>query len=146
MCRGAAEECFEGTVGHLTISLVAVSLFALVFVTSMLYNQVYAVLTGIGTIDRMKRRARHLHHQPVPWTDVFGHGNCLLWALPVRPSFRDADQVLGYTKLGNSWQIDGGADDGDDVDDGTLPTSPGVTSPGGGGGADVSTLEASALV
>jgi ribosomal protein L40E len=145
MCRGTADDCFEGTVGHLTISLVAVSLFALVFVTSMLYNQVYAVLTGIGTIDRMKRRARHLHHQPVPWKDVFGISNCLLWPLPVAPTFDDADRVLGYTKLGNSWQIDGSGDGNGSDSDGTLPSSRSGAG-NSSSGADVSTLEASALV
>ena len=151
LCRGSALDCFEGTTGHVSISVVAVSMFALVFVTSMLYNQVYAVLTGIGTIDRMKRRARHLHHQPVPWADVFGVDSFLLWPLPVTPTFDDEDRVLGYTKLGNTWQIDGAAEPYDSLDsagnvndDGTLPSPRGGV--GSTSGVDVSTLEASALV
>lgn len=58
-------------------------------------NQVYAILTGIGTIDRMKRRARHLHHMPLKWTDVFGNDFFLLWFLPTDPTFDDEDNVLG---------------------------------------------------
>ena len=56
-------------------------------------------MTGIGTIDRMKRRARHVYLTPIEWSAVFGTDMWLLWPLPIDPTFEDEDQVLGY---GNS--------------------------------------------
>uniref|UniRef100_A0A7S2D268 Palmitoyltransferase n=1 Tax=Florenciella parvula TaxID=236787 RepID=A0A7S2D268_9STRA len=102
-CDGTISECFPSEDGRLAISLLVFSLLTLIFVTSMLYNQVYAVLTGIGTIDRMKRHTRHLHHMPVRWLDVFGIDAA--WIAPIDPKFQDRDRVLGYTTLGNSWKI-----------------------------------------
>jgi len=67
----------------------------------MLYNQVYAVRTGIGTIDRMKRRknesARSTKYKPIRWVDVFGNGSYLFWPIPVEPIFHNIDLVVGYS-------------------------------------------------
>lgn len=35
-------------------ALLAVSIATLMFVSTMMYNQIYAIVTGIGTIDRMR--------------------------------------------------------------------------------------------
>ena len=38
----------------------------------MMYNQVSPIVTGIGTIDRMRKRGPKGNFAPVPWVDVFG--------------------------------------------------------------------------
>lgn len=47
----------------------------------------------------MKRRARHLHHMPLKWTDVFGDDFFLFWFIPTDPTFSDEDSVLGYANV-----------------------------------------------
>uniref|UniRef100_A0A7S2WS54 Palmitoyltransferase n=1 Tax=Rhizochromulina marina TaxID=1034831 RepID=A0A7S2WS54_9STRA len=91
--------CFPGLTTHFSIAVVVIALLVLIFVSSMIYNQVYAIMTGIGTIDRMKRRARTFHLMPLDWSDVFGMDNWLLWPVPIDPTFEEEDQVLGYTRL-----------------------------------------------
>ena len=59
------EACFPGEQGRLALGLAILVGLAFLFVASMLYNQVYAVHTGIGTVDRMKRRARHTQPKPI---------------------------------------------------------------------------------
>lgn len=104
-CDASLYACFPGLVGRLTISIVTLSILALVFVSSMLYNQVYAILTGIGTIDRMKRRTRHIHHMPLELTDVFGDDPLYLWFFPINPTFHSEEAVLRYATLGNTWRL-----------------------------------------
>ena len=73
--------------------------------------QVYAVHTGIGTIDRMKRRRNPLGHQPIPWSHVFGNGTVLLWPLPTAPYFKRRAKVLGFKSSGGSAGDDEGSGD-----------------------------------
>ncbi|CAM9107264.1 unnamed protein product, partial [Phaeothamnion confervicola] len=74
------------------------------FTFSMLLNQVGGVLSGVGTVDRMQRRKKdrmtnapaESDDRPVPWVDVFGAGNRLLWLLPTDPRFENWERVMGY--------------------------------------------------
>ncbi len=71
-----------------------------VFSSSMIMNTIFGVVTGIGTIDRMKKRqANTLHYsdeEPVPLRDIFGIGPSIWWALPSDPVFEDAGRVFGW--------------------------------------------------
>jgi hypothetical protein len=97
----SSSACFPGSQAGLATSAVVLSSLSLIFAGSMLYNQVYAVNTGIGTIDRMKRRAK-VHAVPIPWSDVFGHGTVFLWWLPTEPAFKSVDKVLGFRRSGDT--------------------------------------------
>ena len=67
------------------------------------YNQVYAIMTGIGTIDRMKRNSRQIPHDPLRWLDVCGVD--FAWITPTPQKFKNRDTMLGYTTPSNSWTI-----------------------------------------
>jgi len=97
----SSSACFPGSQAGLATSAVVLSSLSFIFAGSMLYNQVYAVHTGIGTIDRMKRRAK-VNAMPIPWSDVFGHGTVLLWWLPTEPAFKSVDKVLGFRRSGDT--------------------------------------------
>ena len=64
-------------------------------------NVVYGLLTGIGTIDRLKKKASNTMNdsdeEPVPLKDVFGIGPLWTWPLPIDPLFDDFDRVMGFT-------------------------------------------------
>lgn len=64
-------------------------------------NVIYGMMTGIGTIDRLKRKATNAmemcDEEPIPWTDVFGVGPIYTWWLPIDPLFDDYDRVMGYS-------------------------------------------------
>jgi len=69
--------------------------------SSMLMNVLYGVLTGIGTIDRLKKKATNTMSQsdeePIQLIDIFGIAPIWTWAFPVDPIFEDYDRVMGYT-------------------------------------------------
>ena len=73
----------------------------LVFVSSMLLNVIYGIMTGIGTIDRLKKKANgtlfESADEPVPLKDVFGIQGYWTWFLPIDPVFEDYDKVMGYS-------------------------------------------------
>ena len=64
-------------------------------------NVAYGIMTGIGTIDRLKKKASNTMNisdeEPIPLTDIFGVGPIWTWPLPVDPIFDDYDRVLGYS-------------------------------------------------
>ena len=74
---------------------------SLLFTSSMIMNVAYGLLTGIGTIDRLKKKATGTvadsTEEPVPLKDVFGTGGYLGWLLPTDPVFPDYDRVMGYS-------------------------------------------------
>jgi len=81
---------------NLVRALVFLLLFAVLFTTAMICNQVYGLMIGLGTIDRMKNRKGHKKvGTPVPFTHVFGSS---MWSycFPVPPIFDDPEAVLGY--------------------------------------------------
>jgi hypothetical protein len=77
------------------------SIGAFLFTSSMLMNVCYGLMTGIGTIDRLKKKATNTmiesDEEPIPLKDVFGIGAYWTWPLPIDPIFDDYDRVLGYS-------------------------------------------------
>jgi hypothetical protein len=69
----------------------------------MLANVTFGVMTGSGTIDRLKRRYGEATDQqfdadnPIALVDIFGIGSFLTCLLPTDPIFPDHDRVLGYS-------------------------------------------------
>lgn len=88
----------------LLVQLSRITLFlstgALLFTSSMLMNVTYGVMTGIGTIDRLKKKAMDTMHmsdeKPIPIKDIFGIGGYYTWLIPVDPIFEDWDKTMGY--------------------------------------------------
>jgi hypothetical protein len=74
---------------------------AFLFTSSMLMNVCYGIITGIGTIDRLKKKATNTMSQsdeePIPLSDIFGIGPYYTWCFPTDPIFDEYDRVLGYT-------------------------------------------------
>ena len=79
---------FTGTGLVLARVLIFVLLFAILFTSSMIANQCYGIITGLGTIDRMKLRLDEDSHSvrgyTVPWRHVFGD-EWLSWIFADRP-------------------------------------------------------------
>ena len=65
--------------------------------------QVYAIVTGIGTIDRMRKRGPKGNFAAVPWVDVFGVDPLPMWFLPTDVKYRDFHRVMGYKVA--TWEI-----------------------------------------
>ena len=101
-CNGAHCE-FDVVEMQLVRAMSLLCLGALVFTSSMLISVLYAVVTGVGTIDRLKRKATDTWHlstdEPMPLTDIFGIANWATWWLPTDPVFDDYDRVMGYATL-----------------------------------------------
>ena len=78
---------------------VIVLIFSVIFTTSMLVTQIYSLMTGIGTIDRMQmRRNQADSYQPIPFNHVFGDETPYRWFLPTEPHFDDPEAVLLYRR------------------------------------------------
>ncbi len=58
-------------------------------------------MTGIGTIDRLKKKANDTIadavEEPIPLKDVFGIGAYWTFLFPIDPIFDNYDQVMGYS-------------------------------------------------
>jgi hypothetical protein len=71
------------------------------FTSSMLMNVTYGIMTGIGTIDRLKKKATNTmsssDEEPIPLIDVFGIGGYHTWIFPIDPMFDNYDKVMGYS-------------------------------------------------
>lgn len=61
----------------------------------------YGVMTGVGTIDRLKKKANNTvldsDEEPMQLKDIFGIQGYWTWVLPIDPVFEDYDRVLGYS-------------------------------------------------
>jgi len=101
-CNSANCE-FDGMEIQLVRAMTLLCVGSLVFTSSMIISVVYGVLTGIGTIDRLKRKAGDKWHdsadEPTQLTDIFGIGPYWTWLLPVDQVFDDFDRVMGYATL-----------------------------------------------
>ena len=79
MCASNACE-FNVIFTHLVRVMTVLVVGAFLFTSSMLMNVCYGIMTGIGTIDRLKKKATNTMNQsdeePVPLADVFGVGGC----------------------------------------------------------------------
>ena len=97
-----SEECtFHVIVVHLVRVMTVLCVGAFLFTSSMLMNVTYGLMTGIGTIDRLKKKATNTMNQsdeePIPLKDVFGIAGYHTWPFPVDPVFDDYDRVMGYS-------------------------------------------------
>jgi hypothetical protein len=76
-------------------------IITLLFTSSMLMNVTFGIMTGIGTIDRLKKKATetvsYADEEPLALKDVFGIQGYWTWPLPIDPVFEDYDRVLGYS-------------------------------------------------
>uniref|UniRef100_A0A7S1Y3T6 Palmitoyltransferase n=1 Tax=Grammatophora oceanica TaxID=210454 RepID=A0A7S1Y3T6_9STRA len=74
---------------------------SLLFTSSMLMNVTYGIITGTGTIDRLKKKATNTLYlsedEPVPLEVVFGIQGYWSWFLPIDPVFADFDKIMGYS-------------------------------------------------
>jgi hypothetical protein len=74
---------------------------AIIFASNMILSVFWGIMTGMGTIDRMKKQEEQTFEQsdeePLPWTDVFGIGSYFTWILPIDPFFDDYDRVMRYS-------------------------------------------------
>ena len=96
------DECiFHPVVVHLVRVMTILCVGAFLFTSSMLMNVTYGLMTGIGTIDRLKKKATNTMSQsdeePIPLEDVFGIGGYLTWPFPIDPVFDNYDRVVGYS-------------------------------------------------
>ena len=97
----ATEDCaFNIVLVQLVRLVTLLSVGAFLFTSSMLMNIVYGLMTGVGTIDRLKKKAAGTmadsEEEPIPLQDVFGISPLWQWPLPLDPKFRDYDAVMGY--------------------------------------------------
>lgn len=77
-------------------------IITLLFVSSMLMNVTFGIMTGIGTIDRLKKKSIESMFEseephPIPLKDIFGIQGYWTWILPIDPIFEDYDRVMGYS-------------------------------------------------
>jgi len=85
----------------MTRVLIFILVFAILFTVSMIFNQVYGIQTGYGTIDRMKMKEVDVvtNAKPIPYSHVFGIFGWR-WVLPLAPVYENPEDVFRY-KLKN---------------------------------------------
>lgn len=98
----ASEYChIDLIVVQLVRLMLLLALGAFMFTSSMLMNVCYGLMTGIGTIDRLKKKAQNTMNEsdeePIPLKDVFGIAGYHTWPFPIDPIFEDYDVVMGYS-------------------------------------------------
>lgn len=98
----ATEECiFNPVLVQLVRAMTLLGIGSFLFTSSMLMNIAYGIMTGIGTIDRLKKKATNTMHtsdeEPLNLEDIFGIGPFHTWVIPTDPIFEDFDRVLGYS-------------------------------------------------
>jgi hypothetical protein len=98
----SSQDCeFNIVLTQLVRIMTILSICAFLFTSSMLMNVVYGLITGIGTIDRLKKKATETmndsEEEPIPLTDVFGIGPLWTWPFPSDPLFEDYDGVMGFS-------------------------------------------------
>jgi len=112
----------SSVIAGLEYALLGISIASLLFVATMTYNQVYAIVTGIGTIDRMRKRGPKGNFAPVPWVDVFGVDPWPLYLLPTDVKYRDFHRVMGYKVA--TWEISPGPVQADRAEPPSPPLTP----------------------
>jgi len=100
----AEEDCaFTPVLIQLVRVLTVCLFFTLLFTSSMIMNVMYGTMTGVGTIDRLKRKANDTvlesDEEPIPLKDIFGIAGCHSWFFPVDPIFQDYDTVMGFSTM-----------------------------------------------
>jgi len=98
----ATEDCvFPTVLVQLVRIMTVLGVGSFLFTSSMLMNVMYGIMTGIGTIDRLKKKATSTmlesDEEQIPLKNIFGIGPIYTWFFPVDPIFDDFDRVLGYS-------------------------------------------------
>ena len=99
----ATEDCtFTVVLVQLVRVMTLLSLGGFLFTSSMIMNVCYGIMTGVGTIDRLKKKATNTRvdsddEEQIPLKDVFGVGPCYTWMLPTDPILENYDKVMGYS-------------------------------------------------
>jgi hypothetical protein len=96
------EDCtFTTLLVQLARIMTIVSTGSLLFTSSMIMNVIYGVMTGIGTIDRLKKKAMDTmllsEEEPIALKDIFGIAGYHTWFIPIDPIFEDYDRVVGFS-------------------------------------------------
>lgn len=96
------EECtFNLMLTQLARLMTLFSVCSFLFTSSMLMNVTYGIMTGVGTIDRLKKKQDGTMDQsdelPIPLECIFGIGPYYTWPFPIDPTFPDFDRVMGYS-------------------------------------------------
>jgi hypothetical protein len=97
-----SEECaFSPILIQLVRCMTLICIGAFLFTSNMLMTVVYTIMTGLTTIDRLKRKAKNTvedcEEEPIDLEDVFGIEGYWTWFLPIDPIFQDWDKVMGYS-------------------------------------------------
>ena len=98
----ADEDCmFTPVLVQLVRVMSVICVGAFFFTSSMIMNVWYGIVTGIGTIDRLKKKANativEADEEPIDLIDIFGIGEYYTWLLPSDPIFEDYDRVVRYS-------------------------------------------------
>lgn len=98
----ADEDCeFDIFLVQLVRVMTVICLGTLLFTSSMIMNVTYGILTGIGTIDRLKKKANQTmgiaDEEPILLKDIFGIAGYHTWPFPIDPVFENYDKVMGYS-------------------------------------------------
>lgn len=96
------EQCmFTPVLIQLVRAMTIICIGTFLFTSSMIMNVTYGIMTGIGTIDRLKKKANNTILQatdePILLKDIFGIGGYYTWPFPIDPLFEDYDRVMGYS-------------------------------------------------
>lgn len=77
------------------------AIFQLLGSSFRIMNVTYGIMTGVGTIDRLKKKATNTvldsDEEPIPLKDIFGIQGYWTWILPIDPIFEDYDRVMGFS-------------------------------------------------
>jgi hypothetical protein len=91
---------FSGIEIQLVRAMTWICIGALLFTSSMLMSNIYAIYTGVGTVDRLKKKATNTWHEseeePTRLSDIFGIAPVWTWPFPIDPIFDDYDRIMGY--------------------------------------------------
>jgi hypothetical protein len=86
---------------QLVRAMTLICIGALLFTSNILMTVMYTVMTGLTTIDRLKRKATNSllesEDEPIDPEDIFGIQGYWTWPLPCDPVFEDYDRVMGYS-------------------------------------------------
>jgi hypothetical protein len=98
------ENCeFSGVEIQLVRVMTWLCIGALLFTSSMLMNVIYTIMTGVGTIDRLKKKAMNEWNEAtedaIPMRTIFGIGPRWTWCLPTDPLWDSYDAVMGYATV-----------------------------------------------
>ncbi|OEU19792.1 zf-DHHC-domain-containing protein, partial [Fragilariopsis cylindrus CCMP1102] len=97
----SADCTFDSILVQLVRVMTVLCVATLLFVSSMVMNVTYGVMTGVGTIDRLKKKATNTINEgeeaPLGLKDIFGIQGYWTWMFPIDPVFEDYDLVMGYS-------------------------------------------------